>query len=60
MTSLGKPYPDPLIDEVRERRRELFARCGRDLDKLFEAIQCIQAKHPEMVFDRRRSKPAAS
>jgi len=45
--------PDPLIDEVRERRRELFAACDYDLKKLGALIQELQAQHPEKVVDRR-------
>ena len=45
--------PDPLIDEVRQRRRDLFARYDNDLDKLVEAIRRIEAEHPEKVIDRR-------
>ena len=45
--------PDPLIDEVRDRRRDLFARYDNDLDKLAEAIRRIEAEHPEKVIDRR-------
>ncbi len=55
MTSdASKPYADPLIDEVRQRRRELFAECGNDLNKLFELIQRIQARHPEELTDLRK------
>lgn len=46
--------PDPLIDEVRERRRQVFADCDNDLGKLLEAIQRVQAEHPEKIIRRRR------
>jgi len=50
----NKPHlPDPLIDEVRQRRRDLSARLGNDLDKLVEVVRAIEAEHPEQVFDRR-------
>ena len=49
-------YSDPLIDEVRERRRQLFARCDNDLRKLLAVIQQEQAEHPEKVTDRRKRK----
>jgi hypothetical protein len=58
MSSPGEPYPDPLIDEVRQRRRELLAEYGNDLGKLFEAIQKIEAEHPEKVLDPRKRKLA--
>ena len=47
---------DPLIDEVRRRRRDLFADCDNDPQKLFEAIRRLQAEHPEKVIDPRPSK----
>jgi hypothetical protein len=53
-------YADPLIDEVRERRRLLLARHGDDLEKLHEAILALQAKHPEKVVDRRKRRRALS
>ncbi len=51
----NEPYPDPLIDEVRQRRRDLFADCGKDLQKLGEAIRERQARHPDKLVDRRRA-----
>ena len=50
-------YADPLIDDVRQRRRELLAKHDNDLRKLGEAIQRRQAQHPEKVIDRRKAKP---
>jgi hypothetical protein len=57
MNTPGKSYSDPLIDEVRQRRRELLAKYDNDLDKLFEAIRELQAEHPEKIRDHRRHKP---
>ena len=51
-----KGYPDPLIDEVRECRRQLWAGYGNDLDKVYAAIQRLQAEHPEKLADPRKSK----
>ncbi len=48
--------PDPLIDEVRGRRRELYARYGNDLNKVAEAIRELQSRHPEKVVNRRKPK----
>ena len=45
---------DPLIDEVRQRRRNLLARYDNDLRKLLQAIQELQAQHPEQLRDFRR------
>jgi len=54
MKSSEKPCGDPLIDEVRQRRKDLFASCGHDLSRLLEAIQRVQDEHPEKVIDRRK------
>ena len=51
-----KELPDPLIDEVRERRRQLWAEYDNDLNKVYEAIKRLQAEHPEKMVDRRKSK----
>jgi len=56
MIQRDEPYPDPLIDEVRRRRRELFADYDNDLEKLCEAVQRRQAQHTERVVDRRKRK----
>lgn len=42
---------DPLIDEVRRRRRDLFADYHDDPQELFEAIRRLQAEHPDKVID---------
>ncbi len=47
--------PDPLIDEVRERRRKVFDACDNDIQKLYEAIQRLQAKHPEKIVREEES-----
>ena len=46
-------FHDPLIDEVRQRRRDLFAACGRHLDKLAQLIRQREADHPEKVIHPR-------
>jgi hypothetical protein len=50
---------DPLIDEVRERRRSLFAQHGSDLNRLLEAIRELQRQHPEKVARPRKKQPFA-
>ena len=45
--------PDPLIDEVRERRRKVFEENGATLDGLFEAIRRLQEGHPEKIVTRK-------
>jgi hypothetical protein len=54
-------HTDPLIDEVRERRRQLLVSCGNSLRELGKAIQRRQAEHPEKVVAPRRQRrsPAA-
>jgi hypothetical protein len=56
MTPSGPAHEDPLIDEVRQRRRELLAAHGDDLQRLGEAIRRREAEHPEKMVDRRRRK----
>jgi hypothetical protein len=59
MTESRPAYTDPLIDEVRQRRRELLAQHDNDLGKLFEAARKLQAEHPEKIRDHRRHKPGS-
>ena len=59
MTPQAQPDSDPLIDEVRARRRELFAACDNDLRKLAERIQRCEAEHPEKVINRREQLHAS-
>jgi hypothetical protein len=56
MTQREENYPDPLIDEVRERRRRLLARHGGDLQKLYEELRRLQEEHPEKVVDRKKRR----
>ena len=51
---------DVLIDEVRQRRRDLFASCGNDLDALVQLIRQREAEHPERVADPRATRGATS
>jgi hypothetical protein len=46
----GQPvFIDVLIDEVRQRRRDLLASCGDDLDALVRLIRQREAEHPERI-----------
>lgn len=56
MNDREKTFSDPLIDEVRQRRRELFQDMGGDLKKLTAAIERLQAEHPEKVVDLRKRR----
>jgi hypothetical protein len=48
---------DPLIDEVRQRRRDLYACYDNDLEKVAQAIRELQTQHPEKVFNRAKRPP---
>jgi hypothetical protein len=47
-------HEDPLIDEVRQRRRELLASCKNDLRQLLALVQQRQREHPGQPADRRK------
>jgi hypothetical protein len=50
----GRPvFVDVLIDEVRQRRRDLLASCGDDLDAMGRLIRQREAEHPERMADPR-------
>ena len=50
----GRPvFVDVLIDEVRQRRRDLLASCGDDLDALVQLLRQREAEHTERVADPR-------
>ena len=53
----GRPvFDDVLIDKVRQRRRDLLASCGDDLDALVRLIRQREAEHPERVADPRATR----
>jgi len=54
-----EPYKDVLIEEVRERRRQVLADHGFDLTRLLETIQRRQLEQPRMYVDR-RERPTKS
>ena len=58
MSENHETFSDPLIEEVRQRRRDLYATCDHDLEKLGQAIQNLQRKHPVKMVDRRRQSTA--
>jgi len=49
---------DPLIDEVRRRRQQLWEERDCDLRKLYERIQELQRTHPEQLVHRPDTQPA--
>ena len=54
MSDKMEGYFDPLIDEVRARRRAMLARYGNDPRAFFDAIEQMQATHPERLADHRK------
>ena len=53
-------FVDVLIEEVRQRRRDLLASCGDNLDALVRLIRQREAEHPERVADPRASPHSKS
>jgi hypothetical protein len=58
--SAQSKFVDPLIEEVRQRRRDLLASCGDDLEALARLIRQREAEHPERVADPRAAPAAKS
>ena len=59
MTNAKTPSLDPLIDDVRQRRRDLLAKYDNDLKKLHEAINRCQDEHPEKLVEVARQQSPA-
>ena len=47
---------DPIVEEVRKLRQELFERCGNDLDRFMEFIRTSQAQHGERLITSFKKK----
>lgn len=47
---------DALIDEVRQRRRDLLAACDGDLARLAELVRQREADHPDRMGDPRQER----
>jgi hypothetical protein len=56
MSNTRDRWVDVFIDEVRQRRRDLLAACGDDLDTLIRLIRQREAQHPERVADPRTTR----
>jgi hypothetical protein len=39
-------HEDPIVQEVRRAREEIFAKYGYDLDALFDAMKELERKDP--------------
>jgi hypothetical protein len=53
-------FVDPLIDDVRRRRRDLLASCGDDLATLAQLVRQREAEHPGRVADPRTTQRVKS
>jgi hypothetical protein len=53
MTAARSPIHDALVQDVRERRREMLASFDNDLDVFYRAICRRQDDHPDLVVERR-------
>jgi hypothetical protein len=56
---------DPIVEEVREVRRRIFAECGNDLKRLFERLKAAEAQDNDRLVTReqvqeRARKPKAA
>ncbi len=38
-------WEDPIVEEVRQQRKEIEAKCGDDFDQLFKMAKFIQKKY---------------
>ncbi len=41
---------DPIVEEVRKVRQELFEQCGCDLERFMDFIRKSQAKHGDRLI----------
>ena len=49
---------NPTVERVRRAREAFARRCDYDLDKMFEVLKAMQAKHPQRVRDLRKKRPS--
>jgi hypothetical protein len=42
--------PDPLLDEVRDRRRQVSAQFDHDVEKLFDELRRRESEHPDTLL----------
>ena len=45
---------DPVVERVREARRQIVAECGGDAHRLYERLKEIEGRHRERVVGYRR------
>jgi hypothetical protein len=55
----AEPWRDPIVEEVRSARVELFASCGFDLDELARRLQERQRAEGRVVVNLVRRAEAA-
>jgi len=47
---------DPIVEEVRMARQELFEQCGSDLEQFMDFIRRSQSKHEERLITSLKGK----
>jgi len=55
-----QPRPDPLIDEIREIRRQLSEAHGNDVRQLCDYLRELQDRQPPHMIRRLPRRPSAS
>ena len=53
---------DPIVEEVRKVRRQIFAECGNDLNRLFERLKAAEAHDKDrlVTFEQVQERARAS
>jgi hypothetical protein len=53
---------DPIVEEVREVRRRIFAECGNELKRLFERLKAAEAQDKDrlVTFEQVQQRARAS
>jgi len=53
-------WEDPLVEEIRKRRRELMAEYDNDLSKLIDSIKKNRKKYPDRLVSVKKKKKTVS
>ena len=53
-------WEDPLVEEIRKRRRELMAEYDNDLSKLIDSIKKNRKKYPDRLASEKKKKKTVS
>ncbi len=54
------PYPDPVVDEIRENGARFVEECGGDVHSVAERLRELQTQHPERLVSRNRIRRSAA